>query len=157
MLLTTGMTRLLALGALILVLLAGVSLAQKAQSPETAAFKDIKVIFKLDPRITQGMYMGERWISPPKYTRVQEGQNPLIIEAQAMGLDAQGKQAPIKAVWTPAEPEMVKVSPGQGHQVEITVLRAGQTKLKVDFQGISKTLSVKGKPLGNVLIAEISQ
>lgn len=157
MLLTTGMARLLALGALILVLLAGVSRAQKAPSPEAAAFKDIKVLFKLDPRITQGMYMGERWIAPPKYIRVQEGQKPLMIEARAMGLDAQGKQGPIKAHWTSAEPEIVKVSPFQGHQVEITVLRAGQTELKVDFQGISKTLSVKGKPLGKALIAEISQ
>ena len=74
-----------------------------------------------------------------------------------MGLDAQGKQMEIKPVWTPAEPEMVKVSPGQGHQVEITVRRAGQSNLKVDFQGISKTLSITVKPLGKVLIAEISQ
>jgi hypothetical protein len=157
MLLNTNIMRLLGLAALILVLLAGVSQAQKAPGPEAAALKDIKVIFKLDPRVTQGMYMGERWISPPKYTRVQEGKKPLMIEAKAMGLDAQGKEAPINPVWTSAEPETVKVAPGQGHQVELTVLRAGETKLKIEFQGISKTLSVKGKPLGNFLIAEITQ
>ncbi len=150
-------TRLLALGASILVLLTGLCQAQKAPSPEAAALKDIKVIFKLDPRITQGMYMGERWISPPKYTRVQEGKKPLMIEAMAMGLDARGKETPIQPSWTPADPEMVKVSPVQGRQVEITVLRAGETKLKVEFQGISRTLSIKGKPLGQVLVVEITQ
>lgn len=157
MLLNTNFVRLLALAALILVLLAGGTQAQKAHSPEAADLKDIKVVFKMDPRVTQGMYMGERWISPPKYTRVQDGQKPLIIEAKAMGLDAQGKQAPIKPTWTTANPEMVQVSPGQGHQVEITVRREGQSNIKVDFQGISKTLSVKAKPLGKVLIAEITQ
>jgi hypothetical protein len=157
MLLTVGMTRLLALGALIIVLLAGVSQAQKAPSPEAAALKEIKVSFKLDPRVTRGMYMGDRWISPPNFIQIQDGEKPLTIEAQAKGLDAQGEPVEIKPTWTPADPEMLKVSPGQGRQVAITVLRDGESKLKVDSQGVSKTLTFKAKYLGKFLHVVVSQ
>jgi hypothetical protein len=157
MLLNTSFLRLLVLAALILALLAGGAPAQKAASPEAAALRDIKVSFKLDPLITKALYMGDRWVSPPTFMAVQDGQKPLTIEAKALGLDAQGKETKISPAWTPADPGMVQVSPGQGHQVEITVRRAGQSTLKVDFQGISKTLSVQAKPLGNVLVVEISQ
>lgn len=155
--LKTSFSRLLAFAALILVLLAGGAQAQKAASPEAAALKDLKVSFKLDPLITKALYMGEHWVSPPTFMAVQEGQKPLTIEARALGLDAQGKETKISPAWTSADPGMVQVSPGQGYQVEITVRRVGQSTLKVDFQGISKILSVNAKPLGNLLVVEISQ
>ncbi len=141
---TTTMTRLLVLTVLIFSLLTGVILA--AASPVS-----IKVSFKLDPSLTRGMYMGDRWVSPPTYTASQSGKTS-TIEARVEGLDKG-----ISPTWTPSDPKMVTVSPQQGQQVTITVLRAGQSNLKVASQGVSKTLSIKAEYQNDDMQVEISQ
>ncbi len=141
---TTTITRLLALTVLIFFLLTGVILA--AASP--ASFM---VSFKLDPSLTRGMYMGDRWVSPPTYTTSQPGKTS-TIEARVEGLDKG-----ISPTWTPSDPEMVMVAPQQGQKVTITVLRAGQSNLKVASQGVSKTLSIKADYQNDDMQVEISQ
>ena len=125
----------------------------------------INVSFKLDPRLTQGLYMGERWVSPPTYTNnnSRDGKT-LTVEARADGLDGKGQATNINPRWIPADPEMVVVSPSQGSAVTITVKRAGQTSVQVASQDISKKLSIKatnphsssGNPVQGLQI-EISQ
>ncbi len=141
---TTTITRLLALTVLIFFLLTGVILA--AASPAS-----IKVSFKLDPSLTRGMYMGDRWVSPPTYATSQPGKTS-TIEARVEGLDKG-----ISPTWTPSDPKMVTVSPQQGHYVTITVLQAGQSDVKVTSQGASKTLSIKAAYEGDEIQVEISQ
>jgi hypothetical protein len=51
----------------------------------------------------------------------------------------------------------VTVSPAQANEVEINVLRPGTTKLKVEVQGVSKTLSVEVSKLAGTLQVDISQ
>lgn len=149
MLLKTNLTRLLALAAIILLLPAGVSQAQKAAGKEAASPKDFQVSFKLDPRLTQGMYMGERWVSPLTYTRVQEGKKPLIVEAKAEGLDAEGNPVQVNPTWKPGNPDLFQVSPAQGGIVKLTILKEGQSNLTVTFGGISKKFTVQaGRQFG---------
>lgn len=151
-------TRWLILAALLLVLPAGVAQAQKkAAPPEAAALKGIQVSFQLDPRITRGQYLGERWISPPTYVRVQEGQKPLTVPAKAMGLDAKGAQVKINPTWKPGNTQLVKVSPPQGNSVELTILKEGQSDLTVTAGGVSKKLSIKAVRLQGSLQVDISQ
>jgi hypothetical protein len=52
---------------------------------------------------------------------------------------------------------MVTVSPGQGNAVHITVHRAGQSRLQVTSQEVSKYLSIKAVARNNGLQVEISQ
>ncbi len=137
-------TRFVALTALIWVLLiSGIQTATPAPK--------IVVLFKLDPSLTRGMYMGDRWASPPTYTTSQPGKTS-TIEAKVESLDKG-----ISPTWTSSDPKMVTVSPQQGHQVTITVLRAGQSTLKVAFEGASKTISIKAKYEGDAIQVEISQ
>ena len=150
-------TRWLTLAALLLMLSAVVAQAQPAAIPEAAALKGIKVSFQVDPRVTRGMYMGEQWVSPPSYVRVQEGKNPLTVPAQAMGLDAQGKQVNISPSWKSGDADLVKVSPAQGAKVEITVLKEGQSDLTVTSGGVSKKLTVKAVRQQGSLRVDISQ
>jgi hypothetical protein len=157
MLRNNSLIRLLALAAFMVVLPAGVMPAsQEMAVPPAASLTDIKVSFKLDPRITQGTYMGERWVSPPVYTRVGEGKE-LAVEARVHGIDARGKSMNIRAKWMPSDPGMVTVSPGQGDDIKITVHRAGQCSLEVNSQGFSKKLSIKAKYEGSGIQVEISQ
>ena len=137
--------------ALISVLLVCIFLASKGTADQARASADIKVSFKLDPSLTRGMYMGDRWVSPPTYTTSQPGKTS-TIEAKVESLDKR-----ISPSWTPSDPKMVKVAPQQGQTVTITVLRAGQSSLKVTSQGVSKTLSIKAAYEGDEIEVEISQ
>lgn len=131
--------------------------AQNAVSPATA-LSGINVAFKLDPRLTQGLYMGERWVSPPTYTSTSapEGE-PITVEARAQGRDTKGRPTSISPNWIAGDPEMVAVSPSQGSAVTITVKRAGETSLQVASQGVSKELAIKAVHQGNAMQVEISQ
>lgn len=111
----------------------------------------IQVAFKLDPQLTQGLYMGEQWVSPPTYTTTLE-----TIQARAQGMDGKGKPANADFKWTPSDPEMVTVSPSQGDAVRITVKRDGESTLKVASQGVSRELLIKAKHEGNSMHVEIS-
>lgn len=134
-------------------------LQKKRAEQEVAAapLSSITVSFKLDPRITQGTYMGDRWVSPPTYTSTVQGGKEIAVEARVSGLDAKGREMKIHAEWLPEDPEMVTVTPGQGDKIRITVQRAGQSTLKVASQGVSKELRIKAMDKGNAMRVEISQ
>ena len=93
--------------------------------PPATGLSDIKVSFKLDPRLTRGMYMGERWVSPPIYSRVQEPGKPLTVDARVEGRDVQGRPVNINPRWIASDPDMVSVSPARGGAFNILVERAG--------------------------------
>lgn len=151
MMIKTKTTLSLNLVALMLVLLVSIFLASKGTADQASASANIKVSFKLDPSLTRGMYMGDRWVSPPTYTTSQPGKTS-TIEAKVESLDKR-----ISPTWTPSDPKMVKVAPQLGQTVTITVLRAGQSSLKVTSQGVSKTLSIKAAYEGDEIEVEISQ
>jgi FKBP-type peptidyl-prolyl cis-trans isomerase FklB len=121
---------------------------------QTPALTDLQVSFKLDPRLTRGQYLGELWVSPPTYTGTS-GQD--TVEARAQGTDGRGRPVNTSPKWIPTDPEMVTVSPSEGNQVKITVKRAGESRLQVTFQGVSKELSVKAAHRNNALQVEITQ
>jgi hypothetical protein len=150
-------TRWLTLAALLLILPAGVAQAQPAASPEAAVLKGIKVSFQVDLRVTQASYMGEKWVSPPTYVKVQDGQKPLTVPARAMGLDAKGGQVNINPTWKAGNTELVQVSPSQGNAVEITILKEGQSDLTVTSGRVSKKLTVKAVRQHGGLRVDISQ
>ena len=157
MLLITKSTRLLALLALRWGLLAGAVQTSRAAADQADTSRTvIEVAFKLDPSITRGMYMGDRWVSPPTYTGVKSGQE-MTVEARATGRDAKGRPIAINPRWIPEDPEMVAVSPGQGKEVKITVRRAGQSSLEVAAAGLSKKLTIKARYQGNSMYVDISQ
>src|SRR3990172_9543958 len=99
--------RLLNTTVLILALLVIAFLVSREAVGQSASSANIKVIFKLDPSLTRGMYMGDRWVSPPTYTSSQSGKTA-TIEAKVSGFNKG-----IKPTWTPSDPKMVKVTPQQ--------------------------------------------
>jgi hypothetical protein len=133
-------------------------LKKKRSAPKApGALDGIAVSFKQDPRLTKGLYMGERWVSPPLYQpAVQEGKT-LTVEARVHGVDAKGNKMKITPKWTPSDPGMVAVTPGEGSEVKIAVKRAGKSTLNVAAPGVSKELSIKATEEGDVLRVEIAQ
>ena len=157
MMIINSITRLLALAALIAVLPSGVAnAAREAPTPVAASLPAIKVSFKLDPRITRGMYMGDRWVSPPTFTGVQAGKET-TVDARVEGIDTGGKLAAASPVWTPEDPDMMRVLPSQGRQVRITVRRAGESALTVTWGKVTRKLTVKATTRDDTIQVEITQ
>ena len=127
--------------------------SESKPSPAPAR-SEIRFLFKLDPRLSGPTYGGERWISPLTYMGATAQDT---VEARAQAVDAKGRPANITPEWIPSDPEMVTVSPSQGHRVTITVKRAGESKLKVVSQELSKELVVKAKYMGEIIFVEIAQ
>lgn len=127
-------------------------------APRDAANDEIEVFFKLDPRLTRGLYMGDRWVSPPTYMGAPQPGNEFTVEAKAHGL-SHGVPVEISPQWVPSDPDMVTVSPGRGPEVKITVRRAGQSTLGVAAPGFFKTLVIKATRTndGRAIQAQISQ
>jgi FKBP-type peptidyl-prolyl cis-trans isomerase len=119
-----------------------------------SSLTDLQVSFKMDPRLTQGLYMGERWLSPATYTGTS-GQDS--VQAKVQGTDAKGKPVSIKPKWVPSDPEMVSVAPSEGTQVTITVRRPGESRVQVTSHGLSKELTIKAAQRNDVLQVEIAQ
>jgi hypothetical protein len=126
-------------------------------STQAAADTGIQIAFKLDPRLTSGLYMGERWVLPPIYGPIAQPGSTFIVEARAYQIDSKGEPWQISPEWIPADPDMVAVSPGRGHEVTLTVQRAGETSLRVTSGRMSKTLSIKATYQNGAIRVEISQ
>ncbi len=157
-----------ALTKLVLILsLAGsaLPLAGRARAPESEAPKPEKAeatavglafSFKLDPRITRAQYMGDRWVSLTTYSINQNGTSA-TVDARAHVTDVTGQQVPVRPRWRPADPAMVTVTPDEGSDVTITVHRAGESRLQVTADGVSRDLTVKAVQNKDLLMVEIAQ
>jgi hypothetical protein len=143
----TGLTRLLAVTALILMFLPGLQHVSSEAAPD-GSLSRIMVSFRLDQRLSGPTYGGPRWVSPPTFSFAQGGAQ-LTVEAKAQGVGANGNFMDINAEWTPADPEMVTVTPGQKNEVTITVKREGESTLKLTAQGMAKELSIKAQAIAN--------
>lgn len=117
----------------------------------------IEVTFKLDSRITGGVYMGDRWVSPPTYDTVQTG-DTFILEAAAEVIGSDGRALPVVPEWTAEDPDLVTISPNQGREVKITVKGAGESSLELTTEGVSKMLYIEASiPKENAIRVAISQ
>jgi len=128
-------------------------MAPRSVSTAPAGFE---ISFKLDTRLTRGMYMGDRWVSPPTFIQIGTG-NEVTVVARTQGLDAAGRKVNANPEWIPEDPEMVAVNPGPGNEVRITVRREGQSRLKVVAPGVSEQLDIKAAVMGDSLQVEISR
>jgi hypothetical protein len=100
----------------------------------------VRVSFKVDPRITQGHYHGDRWVSPPTFTLIVQAASPVVSARAHLAQD--GGLMDASATWTAADPSMIAISPAEGHEVAITILTAGQSAITVATAQGSNELAV---------------
>jgi FKBP-type peptidyl-prolyl cis-trans isomerase len=121
-----------------------------------AAVRTLEVSFKLDPRLTRSLYLGDRWISPRTFTAPAQGKTTSVL-ASVRGVDASGKRVGVAAQWKPADPGMVEVTKARGGDVNITVKRAGSSTLAIGYAGLTKVLGVEASKQGDALAVVITQ
>jgi hypothetical protein len=115
----------------------------------------ITVCFKLDPSLFGGTYGQIPCVSPRVYYGIR-GQK--TVEARAGGLDRNGGAiAALNVRWIPANPTMVTVSPTQAALVKITVRKPGQSRLRMVYGRLSKTLLIKAVSEYGLLRLTITQ
>lgn len=102
----------------------------------------IAISFKVDPRLTSGVYMGDRWASPSTYDIVAPG-TPYDVGIRAEIVDGDGRTLPVTPEWTVDDPEMVTLTPGEDNEVLLTLKRAGQSNLQITAQEVSRTLTIE--------------
>ena len=139
------------------LLVAAAPAAWETVEEAAANLKTIEVSFKLDPRLTRSMYMGERWISPPTYSGVQQQDGELVVHARAMGYDHQGRPVNINPTWQAGDAAVVQVAPAQGREVQLRMLKEGQSDLTVKFGKITRRLTIKAVQYDNALRVDITQ
>jgi FKBP-type peptidyl-prolyl cis-trans isomerase FklB len=135
---------------------AGDEAGVKPPEAKASAATRIVVSFKLDPRLTRGLHMGERWVTRARYARNSPSATA-AIEARGFGMDAIGDNFPIAPRWSSSDPAMLSVEPGEGHEVVLTVSRVGASALEVAHAGITARLQVTASAAGEGLDVEIVQ
>jgi hypothetical protein len=127
---------------------AGVGAAQDIES--------FRVKFKLDTATTKGMMMGEVWVSPPQFTGAVAGR-AFTVEARAVGRDAEGREVAIPAVWKSDNPGVVRVTPGKGEKVTLTIKKSGEGTVEVNYGKLTRNLAVKASSETGVMKVQIDQ
>jgi len=124
-----------------------------ADPTATSAVTGMQLSFKRDPRMVDPYRGIGPWVTGSNYNGAAAQDT---VEARAEGVNAAGKPAKITPDWTASDTEMVTISPTQGDNVKITVHKAGESKLKVTYQGLSKELVVRAKYVGKFMLFEIT-
>lgn len=122
------------------------NVAVTARGTTVSALSEIKVSFKLDPRISGPTYGGEHWVAPATFTSEPQAGQETTVEARVEGIDARHQPTTISPTWAAEDPDMVTVLPVDGNQAKITVKRAGRTRVSVAAQGVTKSLTIDAVP-----------
>ena len=131
--------------------------AQPVQSQQPIARQPkLAVAFRLDPELTQGMYLGERWVAPETYFFAQPG-TQYVVQAKAQDIDSDGQHIDVNGDWAASDPDMVAVTRKEDGRVTIVVRRPGESNLTVSSLGKSKVLHVRANQLADAMQVEITQ
>lgn len=128
-----------------------------AEGRSSAELVEMTVSFKLDPTLTRSLYMGDRWVSPARFSATS-GTDTAVVQVRLQGVDARGvRRSAEAATWVADDPEIVAVSPVTGADVTLTILTEGETFVRVEAGRLSKVLTVKARQDRDVLRVEITQ
>ena len=84
---------------------------EPAKEEKASALARLDLSFKLDPRLTRGLYLGDNGSRPRPSRSTNRGGRDRRGPAQ--GRDATGTPVAAKPRWVPADPAMVTVTPAK--------------------------------------------
>ena len=114
------------------------------------------VAFRLDPELTRGMFMGDRWVTPPTYFFAQEGSR-FVVQAKPQQVGSRGEHIDLSGDWSVGDPAMVAVTPGAAGEVTLVIGQPGQTRVTVATGAGSKVLDVNARRVDNGMQVRITQ
>lgn len=124
----------------------------------TPSLAGLTVSFRLDPRLTRGLYMGDRWVAPATFNSLSAPAGTSIaVPARAQGFDAMGRRWKVSPGWEASDPEAVTISPPRGGEVTITVRRPGTSTVTLRSGQTTKRLTIVAEQRGESWQLEIRQ
>jgi len=114
-----------------------------AASPAEPASR-LLVAFQLDRALTQGHYLGERWVSPPTFHFAQAGER-YSVRARLRQVDARGERIEVSGDWATGDPDILAITRLGDGQVQLDILQPGTTELTVSAGGERKVLQVEAR------------
>lgn len=112
------------------------------------------VAFRLDPNVTRGLFLGDRWVSPPTFAFAQPGDRYVVHARAQPGEDSEDVVA---AQWATTDPGMIAITPESDGAVTIAVDRPGTAELRVTARGESKILQVTARKHPDAMEVEFRQ
>jgi hypothetical protein len=139
------------------------AISQLAASPHPVSPQQIvsqkpqlAVAFRLDPDLMRGLYLGDRWVSPPSFSFAQPGKR-YVVQAKLQTTDSSGEQIDLSGEWATNNPEMVAITRNDNGEVTIVVRRPGEGNVTVSAGGDSKVLHVHAKQTNDGMEVAITQ
>jgi len=130
--------------------------AQPAGTHVTARTPRMVVTFRLDPAVTRGLYLGDRWVSPPTFRFVQPG-TQYVVHAKLQSIDAQDESVDLSGDWSTDDPEMIAIERQPYGEVTIVVRRAGEGRMFVSAGGVTRELRVQARQTPDAMDVAITQ
>lgn len=127
----------------------------QAEAAAAARPPQLKVAFQLDQTLTQGLYLGQRWVTPPAFDFAQPG-TAFIVRAKAQRVGADGDPQDVTGDWATSKPEMVAIDRGPG-DVTLTIREPGDSQLVVQAAGERNVLHVHAEQRPDAMRVRITQ
>ena len=114
------------------------------------------VSFRLDPSLTRGLYLGDRWVSPPKYHFAQAGTR-FIVQSKVQRIDTRGERSDVSGNWRTSDHGMIDVIPTQRGEVTIVINGPGESTVTASTAVGSKVLNIRAWQVADAMQVEITQ
>ncbi|HJW45686.1 MAG TPA: hypothetical protein VJ484_04280 [Lysobacter sp.] len=114
------------------------------------------VAFRLDPALTQGLYLGDRWVSPERYHFAQAGTR-YVVQSKMQRIDTRGERKDLYGNWQASDLGMIDVIPADRGEVTLVINRPGVSTVTASAAGKSKVLRVRAVQVENGMQVEIVQ
>jgi len=116
----------------------------------------VAVAFRLDPDLTRGLFLGERWVSPPSFFFAQPG-SQYVAQGKAQYVDAFGERADVAADWATSVPDMIALTRHGSGDATIVVRRPGDGEFTVATRYGTRHVQVHARQVGDGMQVDFRQ
>lgn len=129
--------------------------ARPNRTASTERPQRLAVALRLDPTLTQGIFMGDRWVSPPDFFFAQPGTR-FVVQVKAQHLDGSGEPHDVAGNWNATDTSMVNVV-RDARAATLEILRAGDSDVTVAAAGQTVVLHIHAVQLADSIEVHIRQ
>jgi hypothetical protein len=132
-----------------------VSPGKPARTLSTERPQRLAIALRLDPTLTQGLFMGDRWVSPADFHFAQPG-SVFVVEAKAQHRDGRGEPHDLAGNWNATNPAMVAIQ-RDAHAVTLEIRQPGDSDVTIAAGGETAVLHVHAVQLADSIQVHIRQ
>jgi hypothetical protein len=131
------------------------SFVRPSRTLSTERPERLVVALRLDRSLTQGIFMGDRWVSPPDFYFAQPG-NVFVVQAKAQHLDGRGERHDLAGIWSAMNPGMIDVQ-RDARTATLAIRQPGDSDVTVSAGGETAVLHIHAVQLADSIQVHIRQ